>query len=169
MVFEITYVDPAIATQAFQNLRQRPYVALAGIEGAAGNIATEYVSKSKPDGYTIFIAPTSSYLGASPSLFKKLAFDPIDDFEHVAPLLKNTWILAVAGDSPHKTAAELTAYLKEQGDKASYGSLANTGLVSTELYKANFGLKTVEVTEAPLLITVPAAAMDDALVRLTRA
>jgi tripartite-type tricarboxylate transporter receptor subunit TctC len=70
--------------------------------GAFGNIATEYVSKSKPDGYTIFIAPTSSYLGASPSLFKKLAFDPINDFEHVAPLLKNTWILSVAGDSPHK-------------------------------------------------------------------
>ena len=113
--------------------------------GAFGNIATEYVARSKPDGYTIFIAPTSSYLGASPSLFKKLAFDPINDFEHVAPLLKNTWILAVAGDSPHRTAAELTAYLKEQGDKASYGSLANTGLVSTELYKANFGLKTVEV------------------------
>ncbi len=83
--------------------------------------------------------------GASPSLFKKLAFDPINDFEHVAPLLKNTWILAVAGDSPHKTAAELTAYLKEQGEKASTAPLANTGLVSTELYKANFGLKTVEV------------------------
>jgi tripartite-type tricarboxylate transporter receptor subunit TctC len=113
--------------------------------GAFGNIATEYVSKSRPDGYTLFIAPSSSYLGASPSLFKKLAFDPVNDFEHVAPLLKNTWILAVAGDSPHKTAAELTAYLKAQGDKASYGSLANTGLVSSELYKANFGLTTVEV------------------------
>ncbi len=113
--------------------------------GAAGNIATEYVARSKPDGYTLFIAPSSSYLGAAPSLFKKLAFDPLNDFEHVTPLLKNCWILAVAGDSPHKTAAELTAYLKERGDKASYGSLANTGLISSELYKANFGLQTVEV------------------------
>jgi tripartite-type tricarboxylate transporter receptor subunit TctC len=113
--------------------------------GAFGNIATEYVARSKPDGYTIFIAPSSSYLGAAPSLFKKLNFDPLNDFEHVAPLLKNAWILSVSGDSPHKTAAELTAYLKAQGDKASYGSLANTGLISSELYKAQFGLKTVEV------------------------
>ena len=36
-------------------------------------------------------------------------------------------------------------YLKQQGDKASYASVANTGLVSSELYKANFGLNTVEV------------------------
>ena len=113
--------------------------------GAAGNIATEYVARSKADGYTVFIAPSSSYLGAAPSLFKKLAFDPVNDFEHVTPLLKNCWILAVAGDSPYKTVAELTAYLKERGDKASYGSLANTGLISSELYKANFGLQTVEV------------------------
>ena len=113
--------------------------------GAFGNIATEFVARSKPDGYTLFIAPSSSYLGAAPSLFKKLNFDPQNDFEHVVPLLKNAWILAVSGDSPYKSAAELTAYLKAQGDKASYGSLANTGLISSELYKAQFGLQTVEV------------------------
>ena len=113
--------------------------------GAFGNIATEYVARAKPDGYTLFIAPTSSYLGAAPSLFKNLAFDPMNDFEHVVPLLKNTSVLAVSGDSPHGSAAELTAYLKERGDKASFGSLSNTGLISSELYKANFGLKTVEV------------------------
>ena len=113
--------------------------------GAFGNIATEYVARSKADGYTLFIAPSSAYLGAAPSLFKKLNFDPQKDFEHVTPLLKNAWILSVAGDSPFKTAADLTAYLKAQGDKASYGSLANTGLISSELYKAHFGLKTVDV------------------------
>ena len=113
--------------------------------GAFGNIATEFVARSKPDGYTLFIAPTSSYLGAAPSLFKKLAFDPVNDFEHVSLLLKNTSVLAVSGDSPHKTAGELTASLKDRGDKASFGSLSNTGLISSELYKANFGLKAVEV------------------------
>ena len=113
--------------------------------GAFGNIATEYVARAKPDGYTLFIAPSSSYLGASPSLFKNLAFDPLNDFEHVALLLKNTSVLAVSGDSPYKTAGELTASLKERGDKASFGSLNNTGLISSELYKANFGLKAVEV------------------------
>jgi tripartite-type tricarboxylate transporter receptor subunit TctC len=113
--------------------------------GAFGNIATEYVAKSKPDGYTLFIAPGSSFLAASPSLFRKLAYDPVNDFEHVTTLSKLPFILVVSGDSPYKTAADLTAYLKQQGDKASYGSAANTGIVSSELYKANFGLNTVEV------------------------
>src|SRR5687768_12952309 len=36
--------------------------------GAFGSIATEYVARSKPDGYTIFIAPGSSFLAAAPSL-----------------------------------------------------------------------------------------------------
>jgi tripartite-type tricarboxylate transporter receptor subunit TctC len=113
--------------------------------GAFGNIATEYVAKSKPDGYTLFIAPGSSFLAAAPSLFKTLAFDPVNDFEHVTTLSKLPFLLVVAGDGPYKTVADLVAYLKDKGDKASYGSIANTGLVSSELFKANFGLKTVEV------------------------
>jgi tripartite-type tricarboxylate transporter receptor subunit TctC len=113
--------------------------------GAFGNISTEYVARSKPDGYTLFIAPGSSFLAAAPSLFKKLAFDPVNDFEHVTTLSKLPFILIVSGDSPYKSVADLTVYLKQQGDKASYASVANTGLVSSELYKANFGLTTVEV------------------------
>jgi len=113
--------------------------------GAFGAIASEYVAKSKPDGYTVFIAPGSSFLAAAPSMFKKLPFDPINDFEHVTTLSKLPFLLTVAGKSPYKNVSELVAYLKQQGDKASYGSLANTGLVSSELFKAQFGLQTVEV------------------------
>jgi tripartite-type tricarboxylate transporter receptor subunit TctC len=113
--------------------------------GAFGNIATEYVARSKPDGYTLFIAPGSSFLAAAPSLFKKLAFDPVNDFEHVTTLSKLPFLLVVSGDGPHKSVPELVAHLKEKGDQASYGSIANTGLVSSELFKTNFGLKTVEV------------------------
>jgi len=113
--------------------------------GAFGNIASEYVAKSKPDGYTLFICPGSSFLAAAPSLFRKLSFDPINDFDHITTISKLPFVLAVSGDSPYKSVAELVDYLKKQGDKASYGSLANTGLVSSELFKANFGLQTVEV------------------------
>ena len=49
---------------------------------------------------------------------------------------KLPFLLVVSGESPYKTLPDLTAFLKEKGDKASYGSLANTGLVSSELYKA---------------------------------
>src|SRR5262249_45898523 len=57
---------------------------------------------------------------------------------------KLPFILIVSGDSPYRSVADLTAYLKQQGDKASYASVPNTGIVSSELYKANFGLNTVE-------------------------
>jgi tripartite-type tricarboxylate transporter receptor subunit TctC len=113
--------------------------------GAFGNIATEYVARSKSDGYTLYIAPGSSFLAAAASLFKKLPFDPVNDFEHVTTLSKLPFILIVSGDSPYKNVADLVKVLKEKGDKASYASVANTGLVSSELFKANFGLSTVEV------------------------
>ncbi len=113
--------------------------------GAFGNIATSYVARSKPDGYTLYIAPGSSVLAAAPSLFKSLNYDPINDFEHITTLVKVTFIQIVAGNSPYKTAADLSKFLKEKGDTASYGSVANTGLVASELYKQSAGLKTVEV------------------------
>lgn len=122
--------------------------------GALGNIATEAVAKSKPDGYTIYVTPGSSTLAAAPSLFKHLGYDPINDFEHITTLNASAFVLCVAGDSPFKSVVELTAFLKEKGDAASYGSIAPPGLVSSEIYKVGFGLKTVEVKykeQGPLL------------------
>jgi tripartite-type tricarboxylate transporter receptor subunit TctC len=112
--------------------------------GAFGNIATEAIARSKPDGYTVGIM-ASSAIAAAPALFKKVPFDPVNDFDQVATLMRVPWFLIVAADSPYKTVADLTDHLKKQGDKASYASVANSGLVSSELYKAKFGLNTVEV------------------------
>jgi tripartite-type tricarboxylate transporter receptor subunit TctC len=113
--------------------------------GAMGNIATETAARAKPDGYTLYIAPGSSTLAAAPSLFKKLGYDPINDFEHITTLSSSAFVLCVAGNSPFSSVADLTAYLKEKGDAASYGSTAPPGLVASEIYKSELGLKTVEV------------------------
>ncbi len=75
--------------------------------GMAGNIATEYVARSKPDGYTIFIAPASSILVAGPFLYKKLAYDPIKDFTSVTTLAKLPFVLAVAPDVGVNSVADL--------------------------------------------------------------
>jgi tripartite-type tricarboxylate transporter receptor subunit TctC len=122
--------------------------------GALGNIATETVARAKPDGYTIYITPGSSTLAAAPSLFKKLGYDPINDFEHITTLSASAFALVLPNTSPFKSVPELTAYLKKKGDAASYGSVAPPSLVSAEIYKAAFGLKTVEVKykeQGPLL------------------
>ncbi len=113
--------------------------------GANGNLANEFVSRAKPDGYIIYIAPGSSVLAPAPHLFKKINFDPLNDFEHVTTLYSTQFLLCVDGASPIKTLPELTEFLKKQGDKASYGSTANTGVIASEFYKSTFGLKTVEV------------------------
>ncbi len=112
--------------------------------GAFGNIANEYVARSKPDGYTIYIAPTN-LLTIAPALYKKLNYDPLKDYDSACTLFKLPFILTVAGDSPYKTVADLAAALKKKGDKASYGSVSTVSLISAELMKVQFGLDTVEV------------------------
>src|SRR5215470_1778899 len=109
--------------------------------GAFGNIATEAVARSKPDGYTVGIM-ASSAIAAAPALFKTLSYDPVNDFEQVTTLMRVPWFLIVAADGPFKTVADLTEHLKKQGDKGSYASVANSGVISSELYKLAFDLKT---------------------------
>jgi tripartite-type tricarboxylate transporter receptor subunit TctC len=113
--------------------------------GMAGNIATEAVARSKPDGYTLLIAPASSVLAAGPFLFKKLNYDPIADFASITTLAKLPFVLIVAPDVGIGSVPELTARLKEKGEGGFYGSSTTVGLVASELYKSQFGLKTTEV------------------------
>jgi tripartite-type tricarboxylate transporter receptor subunit TctC len=113
--------------------------------GMAGNMATEYVAKSKPDGYTIFIAPASSILVAGPFLYKKLAYDPVKDFTSVTTLAKLPFVLAVAPDIGVNSVSDLVARLKAKPDHGFFGSSTTTGLIASELLKQQFGLKTTEV------------------------
>jgi tripartite-type tricarboxylate transporter receptor subunit TctC len=71
--------------------------------GVQGNIATEYVARSKADGYTIMITPASSTLAAARHLFKQLPFDPDKDFTPVTTLAKLSFAIAVDAKSPVRT------------------------------------------------------------------
>jgi tripartite-type tricarboxylate transporter receptor subunit TctC len=112
--------------------------------GANSSIATEYVARSKPDGYTIFIGGSDSF-GSPLYLFKKPPTDPRKDFIYVSPLVSQGFILMVPADKPYKTVAELTAAMKTKGDKASYPSTNNPALILGEAYKKAAGLNTVQI------------------------
>ena len=112
--------------------------------GAQSSIATEYVARSKPDGYTIFIGGADSF-GSPLYLFKKPPIDPRKDFAYISPLVSQGFILVVTADKPFKTVADLTAYLKEKGDKASYSTANNPATILAETYKQSAGLQTVQV------------------------
>lgn len=114
--------------------------------GAFGNIATETVARSKPDGYTIYIAPTSSVLATAPHIFKQLTYDPVESFDHITTISKVPFMFVVDAKGPLKTLADLTAFLKEKGESGAYGGSANTGIVGAEIYKKAMGLKTVHVS-----------------------
>jgi tripartite-type tricarboxylate transporter receptor subunit TctC len=123
--------------------------------GALGNIGTEAVAKSRPDGYTIQITPGSSTHAASLHTFKKLPFDPVKDFAPIATLATSPFVLVVAPQSPIKSVADLTELLKSKKDKASYAAATNTGNVATELYMNLVGATAVPVPYRDINMAVP--------------
>jgi tripartite-type tricarboxylate transporter receptor subunit TctC len=113
--------------------------------GAQGNIATETVAKAKPDGYTIAITPGSSTLAMAPHIFKKLNFDPVKDFTPVAPISTLSFAMVVDAKKPIHSIADLTAFLKAKKAGGIYGTGANTGIVSAELYLRAIGAQAERV------------------------
>jgi len=113
--------------------------------GAQGNIATEYVARAKPDGYTIMITPASSTLAAARHIFKQLSFDPVRDFTPVTTLAKLSFAIAVDAKRPIHSIGELTEYLKKKPGDGNYATGSNTGLVAAELYKEMAGLKSTHI------------------------
>ena len=112
--------------------------------GASGNIAAEYVVRSKPDGYTIFVHGASG-LAANMHVFKNSPIDVAKDIAVAATLHRQPFIMAVDAKKPWKTVADVTAAMMEKGDKATYATYASTATVMGEIYKQKTGIKAVEV------------------------
>lgn len=88
--------------------------------GAGGNIAADAVAKAAPDGYTLLL--TTNGHAISPSLYKKLPFDPVADFEPVTLLVNSNLILVVSKDVEAKTLQELLALARSKPGVLNYGS-----------------------------------------------
>lgn len=112
--------------------------------GAAGLIATEYVVRAKPDGYTIFVHAGSA-VSNIPALYAKPPFDARKALEVAATINRQPFMILVDAKSPYQTLAQLTEAMKKKGDKASYATAATTGTVMGEIYKARTGIQAVEV------------------------
>ena len=112
--------------------------------GAIGNIATEFVARSKPDGHTIYITGGNG-VAANMHLFKKPPVDAANAFQIAATINQATMMVAVPADGPVKTIAELTAVMKQKGSKATYGFANPTSRVLGAMYKEKAGLQAVEV------------------------
>jgi tripartite-type tricarboxylate transporter receptor subunit TctC len=113
--------------------------------GAQGLLATDYVAKSKPDGYTILITPASSTLATAPHIFKQIPFEPLKDLAPVTTINSLAFTISVDAAKPWRTIDELVAALRAKPGQGFYGTQSNTGQVAAELFKSTLGLGTVYV------------------------
>ena len=92
--------------------------------GAGGNIGTQAAARANPDGYTLLMTISSSQ-AINPSLYKKVPFDPIKDFEPIAPIASVPNVLVVNPSFPAKNVAELIALAKAKPGEYRYASAGN--------------------------------------------
>jgi tripartite-type tricarboxylate transporter receptor subunit TctC len=92
--------------------------------GAGGNIGTSAAAKSAPDGYTVLMTISSSQ-AINPSLYKSIPFDPVKDFEPVAPIASVPNVLVVNPAFPAKSMQELIAMAKAKPGEYRFASAGN--------------------------------------------
>lgn len=109
--------------------------------GAATTVASNYVAKAAPDGYTIYAGGTSLII--NPTLTGNVQYDPHKSFDLVSMMSFTPFILQVNADFPPKDMTELLDYLKANPGKFNMASsgIGATNHMAAELFKARTGLK----------------------------
>ena len=97
-------------------------VVVENIAGAGGNIATDKVVKSSPDGYTLLFGSIASAI--NPSLYKSLGFDPVKQLRAVAMVSTSPYVLLAGAGSGIDSVGELVAQAKA-GKSINYASAGN--------------------------------------------
>jgi len=144
-------VSRIIAEKMSKSLGQPVVVENKG--GQSGNLGTEFVYASEPDGYTL-LASQPAPITTAPLLFKKLNFDPTK-FEPVAVMSAISNTLLVRPDFPAKNVKEFIAYVKANPGKVNYGSQGNgtTSHLTGAMFDAATGTK---MNHIPYKGTAPA-------------
>jgi tripartite-type tricarboxylate transporter receptor subunit TctC len=105
--------------------------------GGGAIVATEYVAKAQPDGYTLLVGASGMVINHA--LYAKLPYDSVRDFTAVSELCSFPLIMVVNATSPITSVAELVAYAKANADKTNYSSSSASFQLVTELFKQRTG------------------------------
>ena len=92
--------------------------------GAGGNIGVEIVAKSTPDGYTLVMGHIGTF-GVNPTLYPKLPYDPIRDFQPITLVAKIPNMLALNPSVPARSVKEVLALAKAKPGMLNFGSGGN--------------------------------------------
>lgn len=107
--------------------------------GANAIIATEFVAKSAPDGYTLLIG-ASGAMAFNPGLYAKLPYDPLRDFAPVTMLGSFPLVLAVNPAVPAKSVAELIRFARSSPAKLNYSAGSSPFQLAVELFRQQAGI-----------------------------
>lgn len=118
-----------MAAQMTEALGQQ--VIVDGRPGAGGTNGAGIVARSNPDGYTLFLMASGH--ATSPGLYRKLSYDPVDDFTMVSMVASNPMVVLATPSFPPRTMQELVALAKKEPGKINYG----TGGVGTGMHLAS--------------------------------
>jgi tripartite-type tricarboxylate transporter receptor subunit TctC len=111
-------------------------VIVDNVPGAGGSIGADKVAKAPADGYTLLMGHIGT-LAVNPSLYPKLAYDPVKDFAPVAWVARVPNVLVVHPSVPAKNVKELVALAKSKPGQLNYGSGGNGSAanLATEYFK----------------------------------
>ena len=121
--------------------------------GAGGSLGTSEVARAPADGYTILLGSSSTH-GINPSMYAKLPYDPIKDFEPVALIATNLFVMSVPKDSPVRSVSDLVKLTEAAPGKYDYASSGNgtTSHLAAALFVSMSGAK---LTHIPYKSNVP--------------
>ncbi|HWV43248.1 Bug family tripartite tricarboxylate transporter substrate binding protein [Pseudorhodoplanes sp.] len=113
--------------------------------GAGGNLASDAVAKSDPDGYSIVLFTTGHVI--SPALNKSLGFDPVEDFSFISTVSEFPFFIVVGADSRFKTIDDLVKAAREKPGTLTVGTAGvGTGQhMCSELFAVSLKSKFVHV------------------------
>ncbi len=122
----------------------RPVV-VDNVAGASGNIGTNQVARSAPDGHTLVLAATP--LSTNPAFYKDIPFDVLKDLSPVTQLTRQAFVLVVHSSVPANTVGELVSLAKSQPGKLTFASHSAGGAthLAGELFKLMAGLDLLHV------------------------
>ena len=110
--------------------------------GGTGQVGTEYVAKSAPDGYTLLVTADATFVTA-PHVYGKLPYDALNDFVPITALGISPQALVVHPSLPARTVGELVELAKSKPGAINYGTfgIGSSGHLNIILIEGMTGTK----------------------------